>query len=262
MQRDKTRCSTLRGLYPEVLRRGPGAGLQLAACPARGLRSVHQKPAGRRVEANQDGLRRWRPFRRDHGAPALQRLLQDIRHGLIDVVVVYKVDRLTRSLADFAKMVEVFDAPRRLVRGGHPAVQHHHVDGPSDAQRPAVVRAVRTRGHGRTDPGQDRGLEAQRYVDGRVSAARVRRPRSPSCRQSGRSLHRKADLPALSGSRFCPAAEEGSRPGRGRFKDSRLEERNQIGRPEFFARRAVRTAVQSDLHRRDSPQAGAASWTA
>jgi site-specific DNA recombinase len=41
--------------------------------------------------------------------PALQRLLEDIRHGLIDVVVVYKVDRLTRSLADFAKMVEVFD---------------------------------------------------------------------------------------------------------------------------------------------------------
>src|SRR5271154_1724216 len=42
--------------------------------------------------------------------PALQRLLEDIRHGLIDVVVVYKVDRLTRSLADFARMVEVFDA--------------------------------------------------------------------------------------------------------------------------------------------------------
>ena len=42
--------------------------------------------------------------------PALQQLLADIRAGLIDVVVVYKVDRLTRSLADFAKMVEVFDA--------------------------------------------------------------------------------------------------------------------------------------------------------
>src|SRR5208282_5931835 len=42
--------------------------------------------------------------------PALQRLLEDIRQKLIDVVVVYKVDRLTRSLSDFAKMVEVFDA--------------------------------------------------------------------------------------------------------------------------------------------------------
>ena len=42
--------------------------------------------------------------------PALQRLLADIGEGLVDVVVVYKVDRLTRSLADFAKMVELFDA--------------------------------------------------------------------------------------------------------------------------------------------------------
>jgi site-specific DNA recombinase len=42
--------------------------------------------------------------------PALQRLLADINQGLIDVVVVYKVDRLTRSLTDFARMVEVFDA--------------------------------------------------------------------------------------------------------------------------------------------------------
>jgi site-specific DNA recombinase len=37
-------------------------------------------------------------------------LLADIQSGLIDVVVVYKVDRLTRSLADFAKIVEIFDA--------------------------------------------------------------------------------------------------------------------------------------------------------
>src|ERR1700730_1774177 len=40
---------------------------------------------------------------------ALQQLLGHIRQGLIEVVVVYKVDRLTRSLADFAKMVELFD---------------------------------------------------------------------------------------------------------------------------------------------------------
>ena len=41
--------------------------------------------------------------------PALRRLLVDVKEGRIDVIVVYKVDRLTRSLADFAKMVEVFD---------------------------------------------------------------------------------------------------------------------------------------------------------
>ena len=42
--------------------------------------------------------------------PALQYLLADIRAGRIDIVVVYKVDRLTRSLADFARLVELFDA--------------------------------------------------------------------------------------------------------------------------------------------------------
>jgi site-specific DNA recombinase len=42
--------------------------------------------------------------------PALQQLLKDIDAGRIDVIVVYKIDRLTRSLADFAKLVEAFDA--------------------------------------------------------------------------------------------------------------------------------------------------------
>ena len=41
--------------------------------------------------------------------PALKRLIADIEAGKIDVVVVYKVDRLTRALSDFAKLVEVFD---------------------------------------------------------------------------------------------------------------------------------------------------------
>ena len=61
----------------------------------------------------------WRlmPDRYDDGGlsgasldrPALQALLADIAGGRIDVVVVYKVDRLTRSLADFAKLIELFD---------------------------------------------------------------------------------------------------------------------------------------------------------
>jgi site-specific DNA recombinase len=41
--------------------------------------------------------------------PALQRLLDDVSNGKIDVIVVYKVDRLTRALTDFAKIVETFD---------------------------------------------------------------------------------------------------------------------------------------------------------
>src|SRR5215471_18131559 len=44
------------------------------------------------------------------GRPALQRLLADLTAGRVDIVVVYKIDRLTRSLADFAKIVEILDA--------------------------------------------------------------------------------------------------------------------------------------------------------
>jgi hypothetical protein len=42
--------------------------------------------------------------------PALKRLIADIEGGLVDVVVVYKIDRLSRSLMDFTKLVDVFDA--------------------------------------------------------------------------------------------------------------------------------------------------------
>src|SRR5512134_455015 len=41
--------------------------------------------------------------------PALQRLLRDVERGVIDVIVVYKVDRLSRSLTDFARIVDVFE---------------------------------------------------------------------------------------------------------------------------------------------------------
>lgn len=57
------------------------------------------------------------PYRYDDGGhsgsgmdrPALSRLMHDIEAGEIDVVVVYKIDRLTRSLADFVRMIEIFD---------------------------------------------------------------------------------------------------------------------------------------------------------
>src|SRR5476651_269754 len=44
--------------------------------------------------------------------PALQRLLADLGRALVDVIVVYKIDRLTRSLADFARIVETLDRQR------------------------------------------------------------------------------------------------------------------------------------------------------
>jgi DNA invertase Pin-like site-specific DNA recombinase len=83
--------------------------------------------------------------------PDLQRLLDDIRARKLDVIVVYKVDRLTRSLADFAKLVELFDA-WCVICLSHAAVQYHNFDGPADAQCAPVVRPVRERSHLRAHP--------------------------------------------------------------------------------------------------------------
>ena len=66
--------------------------------------------------------------------PALQGLLADIRASQIDIVVIYKVDGLTRPLADFARLVEIFDARGCLVRVGDAAVQYDKLDGAPHAQ--------------------------------------------------------------------------------------------------------------------------------
>ena len=74
-------------------------------------------------------------------------LMVDIEQGAIDAVVVYKVDRLTRSLADFAKMLEIFDGRRVSFVRGDPAVQHHDFDGALDPECFALVCPVRTGGN-------------------------------------------------------------------------------------------------------------------
>jgi hypothetical protein len=104
--------------------------------------------------------------------PALKRLLADIVARKVDVVVVYKVDRLTRSLADFAKIVEIFDANAVSFVSITQAF-NDHLHGAADAQRAAVLCPVRARGHGRTHPRQDRRLEEERAVDGRPARARL-----------------------------------------------------------------------------------------
>ena len=76
--------------------------------------------------------------------PALQDLLADIGKGEVDLVVVYNVDRLTRSLTDFARIIETFRCPRCLLRLRHPAVQHRQLDGAPDVARAALLCPVRT----------------------------------------------------------------------------------------------------------------------
>jgi DNA invertase Pin-like site-specific DNA recombinase len=72
--------------------------------------------------------------------PALQHLLDQVRARRIDIIVVYKVDRLTRSLADFAKLVELFDEHEVSFCLGHPVVQYHVRHGTADAECAALLR--------------------------------------------------------------------------------------------------------------------------
>ena len=83
--------------------------------------------------------------------PGLQRLLDDIDAGLVDRIVVYKVDRLTRSLSDFAKLVDRLDAASTVCLGDS-VLQHRDQHGTTDAAYAAVLRTIRAGGHGRADP--------------------------------------------------------------------------------------------------------------
>ena len=64
------------------------------------------------MERDQGPVRRRRLLRRQHRSASPAAASNRRRAGKIDIIVVYKVDRLTRSLADFAKLVELFDAHR------------------------------------------------------------------------------------------------------------------------------------------------------
>src|SRR5712664_3500091 len=100
----------MRDLHQQIIGRRTGAGLQFATCAAGVLRGIYKESKTRGL----DGA----PNLYDDGGysggsierPALKKLLADIQSRAVDVVIVYKFDRLTRSLAVFAKIVEIFDA--------------------------------------------------------------------------------------------------------------------------------------------------------
>ena len=139
--------------------------------------------------------------------PALKRLLDDILAGKLDTVVVYKVDRLTRSLTDFAKIIERVRLARGQLRVRHPAVQHDNLDGTAHAKRLAVVCAVRARSDRRANSRQTGRFEEEGHVDGRRRPPGLRL-RGPSAHgQSARSRNGAHDLPAVSTPRLREEAQ-------------------------------------------------------
>ena len=172
------KITSLRDLHAQELGGGPGAGLQLPRRPARGGRGLRRaaRPAkgGPLIPTLYDdgGL-----LGRNDGAPRAARLLADIEAGQVDVVVVYKIDRLTRSLVGL--LAHRRDASTKAGASFVSVTQSFNTTtshGPADAQRAAVVRPVRARGHRRAHPRQDRCLQGQGHVDGRRPATRLRPP--------------------------------------------------------------------------------------
>ncbi|HEY4884098.1 MAG TPA: recombinase family protein [Myxococcales bacterium] len=74
--------------------------------------------------------------------PALKRLLEDIEASRVDVVVVYKVDRLSRSLLDFARLIETFDRRKVSFVSVTPQVQHGAVPRTARPEHPSLLRSV------------------------------------------------------------------------------------------------------------------------
>jgi site-specific DNA recombinase len=140
--------------------------------------------------------------------PGLQRLLADIDAGKIDCVVVYKVDRLSRSLLDYAQLMRTFEQKVSFV-----SVTQQFNTATSMGRlvlNVLLLRPVRAGNHLRTHPRQDRCDAQEGQVGRRTSATRLRR--GSRWLQTYRQLERggagAADLRSLSGTRLAPAVVE------------------------------------------------------
>jgi DNA invertase Pin-like site-specific DNA recombinase len=111
--------------------------------------------------------------------PALKRLMADIAAGRVDIVVVYKVDRLTRSLADFAKLVETFDTT------GASFVSVTQAFNTSTSMGRLTLNMLLSFAQFEREEG---------HVDGRTGAARLRRRRPETGDQRIRGRDRPAYL--------------------------------------------------------------------
>ena len=118
--------------------------------------------------------------------PGLQRLLADIAAGRVDIVVVYKIDRLNPLARRFCQDRRDPRCAERVVCFGDAAVQHHKFDGAPDPQCSVVLCAVRARGHRRAHPRQDRRLKKEGDRTGRVPYSGIGRRTASSSSSTAR----------------------------------------------------------------------------
>ena len=194
--------------------------------------------------------------------PALQRLLADIEAGKVDIIVVYKVDRLTRSLADFAKIVDVLDAHdasfvsvtqqfNTTTSMGRLTLNmllsfaqfEREVTGERIRDKIAASKAKGMWMGGNVPLGYD--VKDRKLIVNEAEAATVRM-----------IFRRYAELGSVR------AAQGRTRSLGRRQQASRGRRRISLRRQAVLARRALSAAAEPDLSRRDRPQGQCLPWPA
>ena len=105
--------------------------------------------------------------------PGLQQLLADVGENKIDIILVYKIDRLDPVTHGLRPSVETLEQGSGVFCGRHPAVQHLDLNGQAHPQCAAVLCPVRTGGDGRAHPRQGCCIKEEGHMDGRPGAARL-----------------------------------------------------------------------------------------
>src|SRR5438094_497451 len=193
---------------------------------------------------------------------ALQRLLADIRTGRIDIVIVYKVDRLTRSLADFARLVELFDSQdvsfvsvtqQFNTTSSMGRLTLNVLLSFAQFEREVTGEWIRDKIAASKKKGMWMGWER---------AARLRRERAHARRQPCRGGDGMPCLRPLSRARLWAPGQGGGRLPRAQHEAQHDCERHRARRQTLLARAHLQTAVEPDLHRSDCAQGPALPRTA
>ena len=184
--------------------------------------------------------------------PGLQRLLADIKLRRVKVVVVYKVDRLTRSLADFAKMVELFDA-----HGVSFVSVTQQFNTTSSMGRLTLNVLLSFAQFEREVTGErirDKiaASKTQGHVDGRLRADRLRAARADPGGRRASCAAGAGDLPAVPGAGVRATTQAGA--GRPRLEDTRATRQAAWRWSSLHPRPSVPTAVQPGVRRWDLAQ--------
>ena len=197
--------------------------------------------------------------------PALKRLLADIEAGKVDCVVVYKVDRLSRSLLDFARIMEVFE--QQKVSFVSVTQQFNTATSMGRLVLNVLLSFAQFEREiiGGTHPGQDRRQPPQGQMDGRHADPGLRRgsirPQSQAGGQRRRGRPRPRDLRPVPEARIAAARRRGV--GRAGLAQQGVEDQGgrADGRPPVRQVQSVRPAHQPAV-RRQGPAQGPTSTPA